>query len=330
MKLDQFVGDRRTAWQELEALVGEARGKGERLGPHRLRRLGELYRGAAADLSLGRRHFPDDPAVRRLEAIVIGARPLVYDGRGRLAPVDFLTRGYWRAIAARPVPLLASALLLFGPAAAAFAWALIDPDGAAGLVPAVFADAVDPGPLGTDQGLTAAEQTAFSTALFTNNIRVTFLAFAGGIVFALGTALLLAYNGLILGAVAGVLAADGNLGFFVELVAAHGVLELSAIVIAGAAGLRMGWALVEPGFRPRSEALVAEAREAVLLVLGTMPWLVVAGIIEAFISRRGISATPMAAVGIVVGGLFWALVVLQGRAPAPPAGQSRARSLARR
>ncbi len=142
------------------------------------------------------------------------------------------------------------------------------------------------------------------------------------------------YNGLILGAVAGVLTADGHAGFFVELAAAHGVLELSAIVVAGAAGLRLGWALVDPGFRPRVAALAEEARAAVLLVLGTMPWLVVAGIIEAFISRRGISAAPMAVVGVIVGGLYWWLAYTRGRdgeaARSLSSDQRRARAFARR
>ena len=140
--------------------------------------------------------------------------------------------------------LAVSATLFLGGTAFALVWGILDPDAAAGLVPGVFIDGADP-PRG-DRGLTAAQSASFSSQIFTNNIQVTFLAFAAGLLFAVGGAFLLVYNGLIFGAVLGVAAAHGNLDQVLRLVVAHGVLELSCIVVAGAAGLRMGWALVSP------------------------------------------------------------------------------------
>ena len=112
-------------------------------------------------------------------------------------------------------------------------------------------------PRDEDLGLATDEEAAFSAAIMTNNIRVTLLAFAAGILAGLGTAAVLILNGVLLGAIGGLAVGAGNGRPFFELVAAHGVLELSCIVVAGAAGLRFGWALVEPGTGTRGDALAA-------------------------------------------------------------------------
>ena len=104
--------------------------------------------------------------------------------------------------------------------------------------------------------------------------------FAAGIAFGIGSAFLLLFNGVLLGVVGGLSIGAGNGRPFFELVTAHGVLELSCIVVAGAAGMSLGWSLLEPGRRTRLGSLRHEARNAVLLILGTAPWLVVAGLVE--------------------------------------------------
>ena len=126
-----------------------------------------------------------------------------------------------------------------------------------------------------------------ASQIFTNNIQVTFLAFAGGMLLGLGTLYVLFQNGMMLGAVGGLAIGAGNGRPFFELVTAHGVLELSCIVVAGAAGLRLGWAIIDPGNRTRGEALRDEARAAVEIVLGTAAWLVVAGLVEGFLTPVG-------------------------------------------
>lgn len=325
MNLERFEHERGSEWSELEQLVERASGRPERLEPGDLRRLGALYRAAAADLAFARRRFPGEPLVRRIEGLVGPARFLVYDVRPeRPSLVAFLSRGYWQRVLERPGALLVSAALLLGPALLAAVWALSEPTAASGLVPDQFANAVEPGPEGTDLGLSPAEEAAFSSRVLTNNVQVTFLAFAAGIALALGTAAVLVYNGLIVGAIGGLTTEAGNGSFFVELVAAHGVLELSCIVVAGAAGLRMGWALVEPGRRTRVDALVRESRRSVEIVLGTAPWLVLAGVIEGFVSRGGLAAEPALAVGLCAGALYWGLVAWRGR------GHSRPRAFAER
>jgi uncharacterized membrane protein SpoIIM required for sporulation len=212
----------------------------------------------------------------------------------------------------RPVFIAVAAGFLLGSAALGWIWATLDPTAAAGMVPAQFANALNPEG-GTDMGADLAMQTEFSAYLITHNSTVAVLAFAVGIFFAIGTVAVLVQNGILLGVIGGALVSGGDGAFFVELVAAHGVLELSCIVIAAAAGLRLGWALVDPGTMTRRAAVVVAARKAVLMTIGVVPWLVVAGIIEAFVSRRGLAALPMTIVGLIVGGAFWVLMWTRGR-----------------
>jgi len=310
-----FLEQRRARWGELDALVGQAGRRAESLGPDGVRRLGALYRASAADLALARRRFAGDPAVARLEALVTRARPLVYDrARRGGSVVEFATTGYWRRVRERPGLLLISALLLFGPWVLASVWAVRDPGAASGVVPSEYRSVTEPR-RGTDLGLSTDEQAAFSSEIFTNNIRVTIVAFAGGIAAGLGTAALLVYQGMLFGAITGLSIWAGNGRFFFELVTAHGVLELSCVIVASAAGLRMGWALVNPGHRRRGIALAAEARVAVEIVLGTAPWLVVAGLVEGFITPRGLGLGPVIVIGVTLGAVYWGLVLWRGRPP---------------
>jgi uncharacterized membrane protein SpoIIM required for sporulation len=313
MNLERFLAVREPVWNELEQLATSSRGRAERLGPQGALRLGELYRMAAADLAVARRRWPTDPSVARLENLVGRARSLVYQSTSRRASLrSFFGSHYWRLTAERPIALLVAAALLFGPGLLAGAWSLQDPGAAGGLVPAQYRSVTEPRDAGADLGLSVEEQAAFSSAIFTNNIQVTFLAFAGGIAAGLGTALLLVYNGVLLGTVAGLSIQAGNGGALYQLVVAHGILELSCIVVGGAAGLRLGWALIEPGTRSRRAALASQARSAVLVVLGTMPWLVLAGLVEGFLTPAGTGTGVVTTVGFALGIVYWMLVVVRG------------------
>ena len=324
MKVERFISEREADWRELDELLRAAgRRRRRRLDAGGVLRLGALYRGAAADLALARRGHPGDPIVQRLESLVARARHAVYAEEPRRgSPRTFFGRTYWVRVRERPLALALALALLLVPAVLAVAWALDDPGAAIGLVPERFRGAVEP--VG-DTGMTAAETAAFSSAVMTNNIQVTFLAFAAGILFGLGTALVVAYNGLILGAVAGGAIANGNGVEFAEFVTAHGVIELSCIAVAAAAGMRMGYAVVAPGPLARSRALAIESRASIAIVLGTIPWVIVAGIIEGFVTRAGFGLVPGIVLGVGVGALYWTLVVVRGRprprgltaAPAP-------------
>lgn len=316
MNLDRFLRERQGAWTELERLCDRAGRRPERLGPDGVRRLGRLYRSAAADLSVARRRFPADPVRGRLEALVGRARALVYGAPSRRGSfVAFFTTTYWRRVRERPGPLGITAVLLLGPALLGGIWATTDPGAAAGLLPGSLESVSRPRPEGSDLGLSPEVKAAFSTFIFTNNIRVTFLAFAGGIAAGIGTAYVLAFNGMLVGVLTGLAVAAGNGTLFTELVAPHGVLELSCIVVGAAAGMRLGWALVDPGERPRTEALVDEGRRAVEIVLGTVPWLVVAGLVEGFVTPSGYGLGPALTVGLGLGAAYWILVGWRGSEP---------------
>ena len=313
MTLDHFLHDRAGAWRELETLVGRGGRRPHRLGAEGVLRLGELYRGATADLALARRRWPGDPVVQRLDELVARSRHLVYAAPSRrFSPLEFLASGYWRLVAERPVLLAVSALLLFAPAALGASWALDDPGAAGGLVPLEYRQVAEPRTEGTDLGFSPDEQAGFATEIFTNNIRVSFLAFAGGITGGVLTAAVLLFNGVLLGTVGGLAWEAGNGKYFVELVSAHGVLELSCIVVAGMAGLRLGWAIVDPGRLPRLTALRHEARRAVLIALGTAPWLVLAGLVEGFLTPTGLGLAQALAIGVTLGAVYWALVIWRG------------------
>jgi uncharacterized membrane protein SpoIIM required for sporulation len=313
MKLERFLAEREDRWAELGAASRRAKGRPERLGSEGVLRLGELYRSTAADLALARRAWPGDPVVRRLETLVAEGRQLVYDSTGRRGSLKaFFGRTYWQSIMERPGPLiLAWALLIVGGALGAL-WAARDPAAASGLVPGKFSGAVTPS--GGDLGISGAEQAALATQIFTNNIQVSFLAFAAGILFGLGTGFVLLQNGLILGVVGAIAAQNGAGSPFVELVVAHGVLELSCIAVTAAAGMRMGWALVDPGRLKRTQALGQEAARSVRLVLGTIPWLILAGLVEGFVTPAGLGLGLNLALGVLLGSVYWGLVLGRGRA----------------
>jgi len=316
---DRFLEQRSQSWQELEKLIGRSGRRAERLGPDGALRLGALYRQASADLALARRAFPADPLVDRLEQLVSRARGLVYDAPTRRSSlIRFFARDYWRLVAEKRVALLAAFVLLFGPAALSAGWALGNAGAAAGLVPAEFRPATQSERPWSD--LSPGEQAAFTNAVFVNNIEVTFVAFAGGVTLGLLTGVMLIFNGVILGAVGGLMIGAGNWRGFLELVTGHGVLELSCILVAGAAGLRLGWSIVAPGYLTRGESVRTEARKAVAIALGTAPWLVAAGIVEgnrARLAEAGVGVDL--AVGVAIGLAYWTLVVWRGaRARAAP------------
>ncbi|HEU5149772.1 MAG TPA: stage II sporulation protein M [Iamia sp.] len=330
-RVEGFIAERSAAWAELVDLLGRARGRVERLPGDDALRLGDLYRATTADLARARQRWPGDPVVGELEALVGRARTVVYRVPGRRASFGhWLGTGFFRRVRERPRVLLVAALLLWGPALGTGLWAHADP-ATAGRVAAVTpltqgaSDAADRGgPATTPSDL---ERTSMGSQIFVNNIRVSFMALAVGIAGGLPTALLLAFNGAIVGLVAGLFAAAGAGDAAISLLAPHGFIELSLVTVAGAAGLRLGIAVVAPGLRARGAAVVEEARAAAEVALGVALWLVPTGLVEGLVTTRHLPPATAVAVGLSLAGLFWALVWWRGR---PAGDQSRAVALASR
>ncbi len=249
-------------------------------------------------------------------------RQAVYHTNPKTATLrEFVSHGYWRRIRERPALLVCAIAFLAFPMLLAGYWAWRDPGPASGLVPAQYQSVTEPRAAGQDLGISVDEQSNLAATIFTNNIKVSFLAFAGGMLLGVGTLYALLYNGMLFGAIAGLAIGAGNAKPFFELIVAHGVLELSCIVVSGLAGLRLASAIVDPGNRERGQALREEARASVEIVLGTACWLVVAGLVEGFVTPAGLGLTTVLVIGIGLGAVYWGLVLWRGApataAPAP-------------
>ncbi len=320
-KLDRFVADREDTWSGLALLLGAHENKRDGLSEAELRWLTRAYRSTAADLATARRRFPGHPVVGRLDALVRQSFTIINRDATLIDENDqqdlavwvgwraFASRRYWQLIASRPMLLALCTAFLVAPSVLAVLWFRYDPARAAGLLPPGFTGRTSP----DDLGLSVGDQSVFASVIFTNNIRVSFLAFAVGITAGIGTAYVLVANGLLLGAVVGASLEAGNGDAVFALIVPHGVLELSIIIVTAAAGMRIGWALVNPGLDRRVVALVREARIAVMIVIGTIPWFVLAGLVEGFYTPAGFGVGPAAIVGFSLGAVYWLLVIWRGR-----------------
>ena len=153
----------------------------------------------------------------------------------------------------------------------------------------------------------------FASEVFVNNVQVAIYAFAAGILLCGVTAYILVTNGANVGVAAGLFAAAGQSPKFWGLILPHGLLELSAVVIAGAAGLRLGWAIIDPGDQSRRDALAEQGRRSVVIVLGLIVAFTVAGTIEGFVTGSGLPTFFRVGLGVVVASAFWLYIVTQGR-----------------
>jgi uncharacterized membrane protein SpoIIM required for sporulation len=288
--IDQFVHNRRARWQQLEGLLARGRGRqGARLSATELEDLGRLYRQASSDLAIARRDFPRDRVTRYLESLVSRAHPIVYRPEGgQLAAIGhFFTSGYPRAFRESGRYIAVSFALFAIPFLFALGLSLADPTAARVVLPdSPFVEQVERGETWLE--IERTERAPAASFIATNNIQVSFLAFAGGAVFGLGSAYVLANNGLSIGAVAGL---AGNYGLGDDLgafVSPHGGIELSVIFIAGGAGLLIGDAMLRPGLLTRRQSLVQAGQRAIYLIFGCVPLLLVAGAFEGFVSPSGL------------------------------------------
>jgi uncharacterized membrane protein SpoIIM required for sporulation len=294
----RFVDERSASWQELEHLLAQADRRGTRsLGVEGARRLGKLYRSVAGDLVRARGELVDAAITDHLNDLVARSYAVVYaEERGSRVGdlLRFFFAGYPALVRSEGRAVALSAALLFGGAFLGAVAHAIDPDARTVLVPEQHAEMTPEERIARDEGEvhSTGQAAQFSSFLFTHNIQVTFLVFAAGITAGVGTASLLFANGVPLGALAWEYHASGHGLFFWAWILPHGVPELTAIVVAGAAGFVLARGLLAPGRRRRRDALVVEARRAARLVVGTMPVLVLAGLIEGTISQMHAPLMP--------------------------------------
>jgi uncharacterized membrane protein SpoIIM required for sporulation len=281
----------------------------------------QAYRRVCQHLALARDRQYSPELVDRLNRLALRGHHLLYGARARRGAargVEFLVAGFPRLVREERGFVIAAACLFFGPVLALIAVLQAYPD--------FIYYLVDPGQLARFQemydpankrlGMRDADDNVamFGFYIF-NNVKIGFQTFATGLAFGLGTVFYLVFNGVTIGAIAGYLTGIGFGTSFWSFVSGHSALELVAIAISGAAGLRLGAALVAPGDRSRKAALVDAAQPAVRLMYGAAAMFFLAAFVEAFWSP--LTAFPPQT-KYAVGAIVWAAVlgwlVLGGRA----------------
>lgn len=286
-----FVSKRSPSWERLDALLVRAARRGVRvLEAGEIAELGRLYRATTSDLAYARGREFDSRLLEYLNRLTARAHAYVYGGSAETGaarigrfyretfPREFRHSFAYVAICTAitvAFSVVAFSLIRSHPAEA---YALLPKE----LIPDEIRKSLHDSNFAFDRDFAP----AMSAMIVTNNIKVAIMAFAGSITLGALTLYIVAYNGLMLGGL-GALFANAGFGYdFWATIAPHGVIELTAIQIAGAAGLLIAAGIVYPGRLRRRDAIAANARRAGTLIVGVASMLVVAGAIEGFISPQ--------------------------------------------
>jgi uncharacterized membrane protein SpoIIM required for sporulation len=312
--IDRFIARNAPTWDRLDELSSRA-GRGlRRLTPAEVDELIEKYQRVSSHLSHARVAYDDPALTARLTRLVSQANGVIYATRTRTlrAISDFFAWRFPAAVWQSGRFVAISAALLLVPALAIGTWLSTSDEALEASAPEALREAY----LEEDfeDYYSSEPATQFATEVTVNNIQVAITAFATGVLLCLPAVFLLILNGANIGLAGGLFAEAGELGKFLGLVLPHGLLELTAVVIAGAAGLRLGWAVIAPGDRSRGQALGDEARRAGVIALGLVLAFLVAGIIEGFVTGRGVPTALRVGIGVAAETVFVTWVVVQGRA----------------
>ena len=316
MPIDRFITQRKNAWQRLEDLLKLLDTASlKRLRREEVRELGRIYRRTASDLAIARAESRDPRLINYLNSLVIRAHGRIYraESPGWKRILFFFThelpqtfRRTWRYTL-----LSFSVFMVF--AIFGFIGTRYDPE---------FSELVGVDPAFREMNIETqtrwweslnTQNQVGASVIMTNNIQVTIYTFALGALLGLGTLFYLAFNGA---NIASVLALTYRAGFGNDLVTfmvGHGVIELSCIFISGGAGLLIGSAMIMPGNLTRADALKTRGMEAVRFMMGVAVLLVVAGIIEGFISPAPINPRIKYTVAVLTGLALYSYLLLAGR-----------------
>ena len=313
--LDSYVLANTPQWERLEELVKSASARGSRLESEELDELLALYQRTSTHLSHVRSTYADPQVTARLTRVVASARAVIYGAQPRAGSAlrNFFAHTFPAAVWEARLPIFLSTLAFMIPALAVGVWIGNSPAAIDSLTTPALREAY----ISTDfeAYYSSAPAAEFSTQVLVNNIRVSFLAFVAGIAWSVPTMFLLAFNGAGVGQAAGLFHDAGEAGRFWGLILPHGLLEISAIIVAGGAGMKMGWALVAPGDRSRSQALAEEAQRAASIVIGLVIVFVLAGLIEGFVTPAPFDTWVRVSIGVAAFAAFWGYVIALG----PPA-----------
>ena len=307
MDIDAFSVAHRDQWERLDRLVATRRLSGAEVDE-----LVTLYRGAARDLSRLRTGAPDPQLLAEMSLRVAAARGRITGAR-ELRGSDLrryvtasvpaaLYRLRWWTVGVTLVELLIAVVVgvwtVRDPAAMS---ALGSPSELEGYARSSF-----------EAYYSTYSAPDFASMVWTNNARIAALCVAGGITGVI-PAYMLAANAFVLGQSGAIMADHDLLGLFLALISPHGLLELTCVFIAGAAGLKLFWTLLVPGPRSRSVALAQEGRSLITVAVGLTAALGVAGLIEAFVTPAQVPWVAKIAVGLLALAALWLYTLGLGR-----------------
>lgn len=312
MDVDAFTLTHQQTWDRLARLVRRA-GRPGGLAPEQVDELVEVYQQVATDLAVVQSAAPDPALVARLSGLVARARAVISgapaSARGvvaRYLAVDFpvtIWRGrFW---------VVGTALAWVGLAFAVGAWVAGDPSIQASLAtPAEIRELTS---REFEDYYSSAPAVSFAAQVWTNNAWVVAACLALGVLAGLPVLGVLAVNAVNVGVTGGFMAAAGRADVFFGLILPHGLLELTAVFIAGGLGLRLGWTVIDPHGQPRAVALAAAGRAIVSAVLGLAGVLAVSGVVEAFVTPSGLATWARIGLGALVWLVFVGYVGVAGR-----------------
>ena len=323
MKQSQFESRHQPQWQAFaEHLKQLEQGKAKDVAdfPHQYRRL-------CQHLAMAQERGYSSYLVDPLQQLALRGHQQLYRHRSQLAAniLGFVLAGFPRLVREQWRLVLIASLLFFGSLVGIALLVYLFPDLIYSIVSprqvAEMQGMYDPAAsrLGRAAERASSEDWMMFGYYVMHNIGIAFQTFAAGLLFGLGSVFFLIFNGLVIGAVSGHLTEIGYGQTFWSFVIGHGAFELTAIALAGAAGLQLGWALIAPGHLTRGESLRLAAHKSVQMLCGVMVFLVVAAFIEAYwSSTTGISPWVKYAVGAALWVLVAAYLGLAGRSRHAP------------
>jgi uncharacterized membrane protein SpoIIM required for sporulation len=315
-----WLEKRKPYWSRLEQLLEQSqRGGLKSLARTDLRELSLLYRQTAADLAAIREDKSSLHFARYLNQLLARAHNTIYAG-GKSSPLGILSffgTSYPR-IFRRNLRFTLAAVVLFIVGSVVGALLTVqDPDFQMQVLGPQMVETIEHHQMWT-HSIVSIKPLA-SSHIMTNNLSVSFMTFAMGITAGVGTIYMLIFNGLLMGVIGVACAFSGMSLSLWSFVAPHGVLELPAIFIAGGAGLRIAHGLLFPGTLPRKQSLSIAGSEATRLLVGCIPMLIVAGVIEGFVSPTGLAIPMKFLVAAALFVLLLGYLFMRGQEPAASA-----------
>jgi uncharacterized membrane protein SpoIIM required for sporulation len=316
MSSNRFINERKSAWQRLEDLLKLVDHSPLRnLHREEVRELGRIYRRTASDLAIARAESRDPRLINYLNSLVIRAHGRIYraDAQGGQRIRRFFAQDFPRTFRAtwKYTLTVFAVFLVFGTIGFGGTWHDAEFSELAG-VPASSRETIIETRTHWWEELNEANQLG-ATSIFTHNIRVTFYWFALGAMFGAGTLVASAFFGANTGAILALVYRAHYGNDLVTFMVGHGVIELSCAFISGGAGLMVGMAMLMPGDLSRADAIKTRGLQAVRLVLGCVPVLVLAGLIEGFVSPTAINPAIKFSIAALTGVALYLYLLLAGR-----------------